>query len=88
MLDDYIKDETDYIVRYKYKKKDVEDDKNVIDAVADEEVVCETIKCENPIYKEKIIKVTNINKFRYVISIIIILVLSIMIYTFYSLKKE
>lgn len=85
-MPDYIKDESDFIIRYKYKGKE----KNVTPCPK-----CEVKKeakdnINNLIYnvEQKTVNQSKIYKFRHILAVIIILVLSLMTYTIYVIRKK
>ena len=89
-MPDYIKDEEDFVIRYKYKEKDKEQTQIVCPVCLDDCDVESSNNSKTYIYnvEEKNIDANKIVKFRHVIMLIIILVLSIMVYTVYSLRKD
>lgn len=89
-LSDYIKDEEDFIIRYKYKEK--EENNQIVCPIyekEDDDLKSDYDK-ETYVYSvyEKDINANKIIKFRLVVVFIIVFVLSVMIYTIYCLRKD
>jgi len=96
-MKEYIKDEKDYITRYKYIKKEQEENKEKQCSAENALIKNEKIKKEDKtnekeqvsnIVINKTIKNKQIDKFRHIYIVIILLILFVMGYMLYNLGRE